>query len=144
MKRIIPYVAVLALASAAVTGCDKPRTDTSYNNSGASTTPAPTTSGATTTPTSADSSSPGTTTTSVTTTTSSGANVVTDTVTSGKIMTAIASDSGLKDADIAVKTEGGVVLLTGTVKAQDQIQIATNLAKGTEGVNRVETQIVVR
>ena len=143
MKRIVPYVAVLALAGAAVTGCDKPRTG--YNNSGASTTPAPTTPGAITTPTSADASSPNTTTTATTTTTTpGGVNVVTDTVTTGKIKTAIASDSGLKDSDIVVTTQGGVVMLSGTAKSQDQVQIATNLAKSQEGVSRVETQIIVR
>lgn len=140
MKRLIPYIAVVAVAAAAVTGCDKP-TNTSYNNSGASATPSSTTTPA---PTGTDTSSPGTTTTSVIANTPANVNVVADTVTSGKIMTAIASDTGLKDADIAVKTEGGVVLLTGTVKSQDQVTIATNLAKSQEGVNRVETQIVVR
>jgi len=70
--------------------------------------------------------------------------VVTDTVTTGKIKTAIASDSALKDADIIVSTDGGVVVLSGIAGSQDQITIATNLAKGQEGVSRVETQIVVR
>ena len=69
---------------------------------------------------------------------------MTDTVTTGKVKAAFASDSGLKDTDIVVKTDGGVVTLSGTAKSQDQITIATNLAQHQEGVNRVETQIMVK
>jgi osmotically-inducible protein OsmY len=43
-----------------------------------------------------------------------------------------------------VKTDGGIVVLTGTAKSQDQVSAATTLAQRQEGVNRVETQIVVR
>jgi osmotically-inducible protein OsmY len=50
----------------------------------------------------------------------------------------------MKDADIIVKTDGGVVVLSGTAKSQDQVTIASNLAQRQEGVNRVETQIIVR
>jgi osmotically-inducible protein OsmY len=62
----------------------------------------------------------------------------------GKVKAAFAADGGLKDADISVKTDGNVVLLTGTAKSQDQIVIATNLAQSQPGVSRVDNQITVR
>ena len=50
----------------------------------------------------------------------------------------------MKDSDISVTTNNGVVTLTGTVKSQDQVSIATNLAQRQEGVQRVESNISVR
>jgi hyperosmotically inducible protein len=67
-----------------------------------------------------------------------------ETITTGKVKAAIAADSGLKDSDISVTTNNGVVTLSGTVKSQDQVAIATNLAQRQEGVSKVETQIAVR
>src|SRR5215213_6570364 len=67
-----------------------------------------------------------------------------ETVTTGKIKAAIASDPGMKDSDVSVTTRDGVVTLTGTVKAPDQVTIATNLAQRQEGVSRVESQLTVR
>jgi hyperosmotically inducible protein len=151
MKRIVLASALIAVTALAA-GCNRPGT-TAYNNSGtsASTPPASST---TTTATTSDTSSPSTSTTAATTTapadtststsSSSGGNVVTDTVTTGKVKAAIAADSGLKDADIQVKTNGGMVVLTGTVKSPDQITIATNLAQQQAGAGKVDTQVVVK
>ena len=69
---------------------------------------------------------------------------ISETVTTGKIKAAIAADPGMKDSDISVSTSGGVVTLSGTVRSPDQVTIATNLAQRQEGVNRVESQLVVR
>lgn len=69
---------------------------------------------------------------------------VSETVTTGKIKAALAADSAMKDSDISVATKDGVVTLSGTVKSQDQISIATNLAQRQEGVQRVESNITVR
>jgi hyperosmotically inducible protein len=145
MNRIIPYIAVAALAAAGLTGCNKgPGANTAYNNSGSSAAPGSTTT-TTTTSTSTDTSSPATATTAATPSSdATGTNVVADTATTGKIKAAIATDPGLKDTEIIVKTDGGIVVLSGTAKSQDQVQIASNLAQRQEGVNRVETQIVVR
>ncbi len=148
MNRLIPCAAALVLAAAAA-GCTKSGTNSAYNNSGASNTPAQPATTVTTTTTTTNA-TPGTdvssssTATTQTTGSTGSTNVVSDTVTTGKVKAALSSDSGLKDTDIVVKTDGGVVVLSGTAKSQDQITIATNLAKGQEGVNRVETQIVVR
>ena len=145
MNRLIPCAAALLLAAA---GCTKSGTNSAYNNSGASNTPSQPASTVTTTTTTSTTPSTDVSSSSTVTTQTTGStgnmNVVSDTVTTGKVKAAIASDSGLKDADIVVKTDGGVVVLSGTAKSQDQITIATNLARGQEGVNRVETQIIVR
>ena len=152
MKRLIPYVAVIALAAAAA-GCNKGAGNTAYNNSGASSTPSSTSTPATTSSTTSDSNAPapGSSVTASTDTSSTSpsvgataGNAVSDTVTTGKVKAALVNDPTLKDSDISVKTDGGVVVLSGTVKSQDQVAMATNLAQSQEGVSRVDSQIVVR
>jgi len=171
MKRLLPLAAALAAATIAVTGCDRPRTNTSMNNSGTDATPAqpagsvamsssPTPPASNANP--SDTTTTSTTTSSSTTPDTASANVaspappadntgntnatgaVNETVTTGKIKAAIAADSAMKDSDISVSTNNGVVTLTGTVKSQDQVSIATNLAQRQEGVQRVESNISVR
>ena len=150
MKRLVPYIAVVAMA-AALAGCNRgPGTNSAYNNSGASATPGSTSTTVTTTTSSpsTDTSSPGSSATtaaaSSTDASTSSGNVVTDTVTTGKVKAAIATDPGLKDAEIIVKTDGGVVILTGTAKSQDQVAMAANVAQRQEGVNRVDNQVTVK
>ena len=67
-----------------------------------------------------------------------------DTVTTAKVKAAIAGDSGMKDSDVSVSTQEGRVVLSGSVKSQEQVTIATNLAQRQEGVSRVETQLTVK
>jgi len=69
---------------------------------------------------------------------------VTDTLITGKVKTAITADNGMKDSDISVKTENGLVTLTGTVKSPDQVTLASALAQRQEGVSRVENQVAVK
>jgi hyperosmotically inducible protein len=69
---------------------------------------------------------------------------VSETVTTGKIKAAIAADPGMKDADVSVTTNNGVVMLSGTVKSQDQVAIATNLAQKMDGVTKVDSTITVK
>ena len=153
MKRVIPLIAVFALAAAGVTGCNKHTgTGSAYNNSGTNAAPgsASTTTASNTTSQSSDSSSPNSanttapTSSSDTSTSASGANMVADTATTGKVKLAIANEPNLKDADINVKTDGGVVTLSGTAKSQDQVTAAQNVAQKQEGVSRVDVQIAVR
>ena len=122
-------VAILAVAAVALAACDRPA-NTAYNNSGqsAATAPGPTSQSAT-----SDTASP------------SVAPVATgdETGMSRKIMTAIASDPAMQDADVTVKTENGVVTLGGTAKSQDQVALATGIATKQQGVARVESQIAV-
>jgi hyperosmotically inducible protein len=148
MKRILIASSLIALAALA-TGCNR-GSGTAYNNSGtsAATAPSATTSPSTTTTTTtttADTSSPNVATTTMAPGPAGNATgAVSETITTGKVKTAIAADSGLKDSDISVTTHDGVVTLSGTVKSQDQVAIATNLAQRQEGVTKVETQITVR
>jgi hyperosmotically inducible periplasmic protein len=139
MKILVPAFIAAAMLAAA---CDRaPVTKSEYNNSGTSATPAQPANTAmagsssdaapanSTAPAAADASAnPGGT-----------ANVVGDTVTTGKVKAAIAADSGMKDSDISVTTNGGLVTLSGTVKSQDQVTIASNLAQRQDGVQKVDT-----
>jgi osmotically-inducible protein OsmY len=152
MKRLVPYVAMVAMA-AALAGCNRgPGANSAYNNSGASATPGSTSTTVTTTTSSpsSDTSSPSSSTTTAaapgtdTSTSTSTGNVVSDTVMTGKVKAAISTDPILKDADIMVKTDGGVVVLTGTAKSQDQVAMATNIAQRQDGVSRVDNQVIVK
>ena len=62
----------------------------------------------------------------------------------GKVKAAITADNGMKDSDISVKTENGIVTLSGNVKSPDQVTLAAALAQRQEGVNRVENQVAVK
>jgi osmotically-inducible protein OsmY len=117
-------------------------TDTSSGSSTASSSmPSSTTasSGDTSSPASSTSSTAGSSNPSSGTT-----NVVTDTVATGKIKAALASENGLKDADISVDNNGGVVTLKGTAKSQEQIALATSVAQRQQGVTRVDSQLTVK
>lgn len=150
--RIATAAAALALATLALAACDRPATQsTAYNNSGSSaapgsatagtTAPSPTTS--TTTPDSASPNAPATA-TMAPGPAGDATGAVSETITTGKIKAAIASDAGLKDSDISVTTNNGVVVLSGTAKSQDQISVATALAQRQDGVTKVETTVVVK
>ena len=147
--KTLTIITTAVLASLAVAACDRPDTKSAATTSSptaAATTPAPVTP-VTTTSDSASPNAPAASTTTASSTAATGpnsANAVADTMVTGKVKTAIASDNALKDNDISVKTENGVVTLTGTVKSQDQVTLATALAQRQEGVSRVESQIVVR
>lgn len=170
MTRTLPLAALMAAAAIAATGCNRgPNANTAYNNSGTDAARAqPATNGSPTVSTTvattntgnqeganasgAAPASSGTAAVNSTTASATGTNgstgaatgAVSETVTTGKIKAAIAADSAMKDTDISVSTNNGVVSLTGTVKSQDQIAIATNLAQRQEGVQRVESNVAVR
>jgi hyperosmotically inducible protein len=136
----------LAVAAVFVAACDRPKTNTAYNNSGSSAAPTTSTTTTTTSPATSDTAS---TTTAANPTVAPGpagdaTGAVSETMTTGKVKAAIAADAGLKDTDISVTTNNGVVTLSGTVKSQDQVQIASNLAKGMDGVQRVESNLTVK
>lgn len=146
--KIITSVLALAVTAALTTACDKPNTEsTAYNNSGSSAAPSSTAAPTTTTaPATSDATS---TTTAASPTMAPGpagdaTGAVSDTLTTGKIKAALAADSGMKDSDLSVTTNNSVVTLGGTVKSQDQISIATNLAQKQDGVSKVESSITVK
>jgi len=155
--KTVSAVTLATLAALALAGCDRPGTKTATITApgGATTTTVSNT--ASTAPTTADTTTPNTpavtasTTKEVSSATSStaetgpaSANVVTDTIVTGKVKAAIATDNAMKDADISVKTENGVVTLTGSVKSPDQVTLAAALAQRQEGVSRVENQVAVK
>jgi hyperosmotically inducible protein len=144
----IPILTAAVLAALAVAACDRPGT----KSGAASTTTTTVASTAPTTPAqTADSTAPSTPSTSASTSTPSTAatgsdssNVVNDTMVTGKVKAAITADNGMKDSDISVKTENGVVTLTGSAKSPDQVTLASALAQRQEGVSRIENQITVK
>ena len=66
---------------------------------------------------------------------------ITDTVITAKIKTAILSDPAMTGTDVSVNTERGVVSLSGNVKSQEQIAMASAHAQRQDGVMRVDTQL---
>lgn len=144
MRRATTFAAlgVLMLGAAA---CDRPATQVTASNGSpvpsASSTPSPSTS--TATPDAASPNAPAT----ASMQPGPGGDArgaVSETITTGKIKAAIASDAGLKDSDISVATKDGVVTLSGRAKSQDQVSMATALAQRQEGVIRVENHISVQ
>lgn len=137
--RLATTIAALGLLALGTAACDRPTTRTTAANGG--TAPSPTTSTAT-----PDASSPNAAATASMQPGPGGdaSGAVSETITTGKIKAAIASDPGLKDSDISVTTQNGVVTLSGTAKSQDQVTMATALAQRQEGVVRVENNISVK
>lgn len=143
--RLATTIAALGLLAFGTAACDRPTTQATASNGSpapnASTTPSP--SSSTAAPDAASPDAPAT------------ANMqpgpggdasgaVSETITTGKIKAALASDAGLKDSDISVTTQNGVVTLSGTAKSQDQVSMATALAQRQDGVVRVENNISVK
>ena len=64
-----------------------------------------------------------------------------DAVLTGRIKAALLSDPQLAGADISVNTEHGVVALTGTVKSQEQVAIASAHAQHEDGVMRIDNHL---
>jgi hyperosmotically inducible periplasmic protein len=55
-----------------------------------------------------------------------------------------ASPRGLRPSNITVRANNGVVSLTGSVPAADQIDLAINVVKEVPGVQSVNSRLVVR
>lgn len=66
---------------------------------------------------------------------------ITDSVITAKIKTAILSDPAMTGTDVSVNSERGVVSLSGNVKSQEQIAMASAHAQRQDGVMRVDTQL---
>jgi hypothetical protein len=143
--KLATTIAALGLLALGTAACDRPTTQTTASNdstaSTASTTPSPSTSTAT-----PDAASPNAPATANMQPGPAGdaSGAVSETMTTGKIKAAMASDAGLKDSDISVTTQNGVVTLSGTAKSQDQVSMATALAQRQDGVVRVENNISVK
>lgn len=70
--------------------------------------------------------------------------VVKDSVITSKIKGSLLKDEGLKSLKVSVKTHQGVVLLSGFVETEDQIQQAGKIAAETEGVKSVENSLLLK
>jgi hyperosmotically inducible protein len=68
---------------------------------------------------------------------------VKDTTITAKIKTALHDDSALKGSDIHVSTKTGVVTLQGQVSSREAAARAEDLAAHTNGVRRVNNQLMV-
>ena len=142
--KLATTIAALGLLALGTAACDRPTTQTpAANGSTASTSTTPSPSTSTATPDAASPNAPATA-TMAPGPAGDASGAVSETVTTGKIKAAIASDAGLKDSDISVTTENGVVTLSGTAKSQDQVSMATALAQRQDGVVRVENNIAVK
>ncbi len=69
---------------------------------------------------------------------------VDDSAITAKVKAAIFNEPTLKSMDISVKTEKGVVLLSGFVNFKDQIKKAEEMAKSVAGVKAVKNGLKVK
>jgi osmotically-inducible protein OsmY len=66
-----------------------------------------------------------------------------DVALAGRIRASLLADPALAGADISVNADRGVVVLTGTVKSQEQVAIASAHAQREDGVMRVDNHLGV-
>lgn len=70
--------------------------------------------------------------------------VVKDSVITSKIKGSLLKDEGFKSLKVSVKTNHGVVLLSGFVETEAQIQQAAKVASETEGVKSVKNSLLLK
>jgi hyperosmotically inducible protein len=70
--------------------------------------------------------------------------VVKDSVITSKVKGSLLKDEGLKSLKVSVKTNHGVVLLSGFVETEDQIKQAGKIASEIEGVKSVENSLLLK
>jgi len=70
--------------------------------------------------------------------------VVKDSVITSKVKGSLLKDEGLKSLKVSVKTSHGVVLLSGFVETEEQIQQAGKIAADIEGVKSVENSLLLK
>jgi hyperosmotically inducible protein len=58
-----------------------------------------------------------------------------------RIKAEVLADPAMAGADVSVNTDGGVVVLTGTVKSQEQAAMASALAQRSDGVMRIDNHL---
>jgi len=70
--------------------------------------------------------------------------VTSDTMITSKVKGNLLKDEGLKSLEVSVKTNHGVVLLSGFVETEDQIKQAETIARETEGVKSVKNSLLLK
>lgn len=73
--------------------------------------------------------------------TSQASAAVDDAALTTKVKAALLADDQVKGTQINVDSNGGTVRLTGTVDTQTQLQRAVEVARGVQGVQRVESNL---
>jgi len=73
----------------------------------------------------------------------SAGNAISDTAVTTKVKSQIVANATLRQADISVTTNNGVVTLSGHVPSEEVHQLALGMARSTGGVTRVEDQLTV-
>ncbi|HEX5128417.1 MAG TPA: BON domain-containing protein [Usitatibacter sp.] len=66
---------------------------------------------------------------------------LTDEAITSRIGAELRADPAMKGADVSVNTDNGVVVLSGTVKSQEQTGVASAHAQRQDGVLRVENHL---
>ncbi len=67
-----------------------------------------------------------------------------DSVITTKVKALLAEDNLLKSFKIGVKTYKGIVRLSGSVKSQDAVDKAVEIAGSVQGVKSVKTKLIVK
>ena len=124
-KHVLGTISVAILALALLSGCEKKTTTT--------TTPAGTTSTTTVAPTPAASEA-----------LTRAGDAVADAAITAKVKTAFLADPDVKGLQVDVDTRGGVVTLSGALDKTANVDRASTLAKGIEGVKSVENRLTVK
>lgn len=70
--------------------------------------------------------------------------VAKDSVITSKIKGKLLKDEGLKSLKVSVETHEGIVILSGFVKTEEQIQQSTKIATETEGVKSVKNNLILK
>jgi hyperosmotically inducible protein len=70
--------------------------------------------------------------------------VVKDSVITSKIKGKLLKDEGFKSLKVSVETHKGIVILSGFVKTQEQIEQSTKIASETEGVKSVKNDLILK
>ena len=67
-----------------------------------------------------------------------------DSVITSKVKGSMLKDEGMKSLNVSVETQQGIVILSGFVETQDQIQQAGKIAAATDGVKSVKNSLVLK
>jgi hyperosmotically inducible protein len=70
--------------------------------------------------------------------------VVSDSTITSKVKAELLKDQGFKSLKVSVKTNHGVVLLSGFVDTEEQIKQAEKIARSVEGVTTVKNSLLVK
>jgi len=73
----------------------------------------------------------------------SAGNAISDSAVTTKVKSQILANTTLRQSDISVTTNNGVVTLSGQVPSEEARQLALGLTRNTGGVNRIEDQLKV-